>query len=155
MLFKVRHFVNANVLKSIYYALFESHINYACIICAPSYGDKISVQITTSTFSRKKHKELSITPLLYFIALKLSKLQIKSRLRTASLQTNIPIINYFQFLLIGLHFHQCLTIIKYQLPLKEIFKSLMFKQYHIEKIILFTWLYKLGMIFRKKLKVWC
>ena len=32
MLYKVRDFVNANVLKSIYYALFESHINYACII---------------------------------------------------------------------------------------------------------------------------
>ena len=32
MLYKVRYFVNANILKSIYYALFESHINYACII---------------------------------------------------------------------------------------------------------------------------
>ena len=32
MLYKVRYFVNANVLKSIYYALLESHINYACII---------------------------------------------------------------------------------------------------------------------------
>ena len=32
MLYKVRDFVNANILKSIYYALFESHINYACII---------------------------------------------------------------------------------------------------------------------------
>ena len=55
MLVIVRHFVNANILKSIYYALFESHINYACIICAPSYGDKISVQIAASTFSRNKH----------------------------------------------------------------------------------------------------
>ena len=32
MLCKVRDFVNANILKSIYYALFESHINYACIL---------------------------------------------------------------------------------------------------------------------------
>ena len=32
MLYKVRDFVNANILKSIYYALFESHINYVCII---------------------------------------------------------------------------------------------------------------------------
>ena len=38
MLFKVRDFVNANILKSIYYALFESHINYACII----WGQNIS-----------------------------------------------------------------------------------------------------------------
>ena len=32
MLYKVRDFVNTNILKSIYYALFESHFNYACII---------------------------------------------------------------------------------------------------------------------------
>ena len=33
MLNKVRDFVNVNVLKSIYYASFESHINYSCIGC--------------------------------------------------------------------------------------------------------------------------
>ena len=38
MLYKVRDFVNANILKLIYYALFESHINYACII----WGQNIS-----------------------------------------------------------------------------------------------------------------
>ena len=32
MLYKVRDFVNENILKSIYYTLFESHINYVCII---------------------------------------------------------------------------------------------------------------------------
>ena len=32
MLYKVRDFVHAEILKSIYHALFESHINYACII---------------------------------------------------------------------------------------------------------------------------
>ena len=32
MLYKLRDFVNANILKSINYALFESDINYACII---------------------------------------------------------------------------------------------------------------------------
>ena len=37
MLYKVRDFVNANILKSIYYALFESHI-YAYII----WGQNIS-----------------------------------------------------------------------------------------------------------------
>ena len=37
-LYKVRDFANANILKSIYYALFESHINYACII----WGQNIS-----------------------------------------------------------------------------------------------------------------
>ena len=38
MLYKVRDFVNANILKSIYYALFESHINYACL----KWGHNIS-----------------------------------------------------------------------------------------------------------------
>ena len=32
ILHRVRDFVNINIFKSIYYALFESHINYACII---------------------------------------------------------------------------------------------------------------------------
>ena len=32
MLYKVRGFVNAGILKSIYYALFELHVHYACII---------------------------------------------------------------------------------------------------------------------------
>ena len=75
-----------NILKSIYYALFELHINYACII----WG-QILAQLTISTFSKKRHLELSIlksvmlTPLLCFITLKLLKLQTKSRLRTVSL----------------------------------------------------------------------
>ena len=38
VLYKVRDFVNANILRSIYYALFELHINYACII----WGQNIS-----------------------------------------------------------------------------------------------------------------
>ena len=32
MLYKVRDFADARVLKSIYYALFELHIHYTCII---------------------------------------------------------------------------------------------------------------------------
>ena len=32
ILYKVRDFVNANILKSICYALFESHVIYACTI---------------------------------------------------------------------------------------------------------------------------
>ena len=36
MLYKVSDFVNSNILKSICYALFESHINYACIILGQS-----------------------------------------------------------------------------------------------------------------------
>ena len=44
MLYKVRDFVNANILKSIYYALFESHINYVYInyVCF-IWGQNISI----------------------------------------------------------------------------------------------------------------
>ena len=121
MLYKVRDFVNADFLKSICYALFESYINYACII----WGQNI---ITTNRLYILQKKALRIinfkehnahsSPLFHFI-------------------TNISIINYLQFLLIGLHFHQCLTIIKHRLPLKEIFKSLVSKQHHMEKMLLF------------------
>ena len=82
MLYKVRDFVNANILKSIYYALFESHINYACII----WGQNIST-INCLYILQKLSvlKSVMLTPVLCFIALKLLKLQIKSRLRTVSL----------------------------------------------------------------------
>ena len=50
MLHKVRDFVNANIFKSIYYALFESYINYACII----WGQNISV-INRLYITRKRH----------------------------------------------------------------------------------------------------
>ena len=86
VLYKVRDFVNANILKSIYYALFESHIDYAWII----WGQNIST-INRLYILQKRNLEVSIlkslmlTPLLCFISLKLLKLQIKSRLRSVSL----------------------------------------------------------------------
>ena len=86
MLYKVTDFVNINILKSINYALFESHINYTCII----WGQHIST-INRLYILQEKALKLSIlksvilTPLLSFIALKLLKLQIKSRLTTVSL----------------------------------------------------------------------
>ena len=66
------------------------HLNHISTILV-SYEDKTLTQLTVSTLSRKRHLELSIlksvilTPLLCFITVKLSKLQIKSRLRTVSL----------------------------------------------------------------------
>ena len=66
MLYKVRDFVNANILKSVYYALLESHINYACTI----WGQNIST-INYFYILQRRHLELSIlksvilTPLLF------------------------------------------------------------------------------------------
>ena len=49
MLYKVRNFVNANILKSIYYALFESDFNYDCII----WGRNISPMNLLFTLQKK------------------------------------------------------------------------------------------------------
>ena len=59
MLYKVRYFVNANILKSIYYELFELHINYACLHSRVFHHSKI-IRISTIftnwfTFSSMSH----------------------------------------------------------------------------------------------------
>ena len=86
MLYRVRDFVNANILKSNYYALFESHINYACII----RGQNIStinplyiLQKKTLRIINFKERNAHSSSLFHYY--KLSKLQIKSRLRTVFL----------------------------------------------------------------------
>ena len=84
----------------------------------------------------KEHNAPS-SPLFYYSKI-IIKVADKVKLRTVSLEKNIPIINYLQFSIIGLHFHQCLTIIKHRLSLKEIFKSLVSKQHHMEKMLLFS-----------------
>ena len=94
------------------------YLNHTLTLLA-SYGDKPSVLLTVSTFSRKILKSAKLNVFLCFIALKLSKLQIKLRLRTVFLWTNILLINYLQFLLLGFYFHQCFAIIKDLLPLKR------------------------------------
>ena len=70
MLYKVIDFVNANILKSIYYALFESHINYACCII---WGQNIStinrlyiLQKKTLRFINFKDHNAHFSPLLHY-----------------------------------------------------------------------------------------
>ena len=78
MLYKVRDFVNMQIFLNQY---IMHYLNHTLTILA-SYGDKTSAQLTFSTFSRKRHVKLSIskrvmlTPLLYFITLKLSNILI-------------------------------------------------------------------------------
>ena len=86
MLYKVRDFVNANILKSIYYALFESHINYACII----WGQNISTVNRLYILWKKalriinfKERNVFSSPMFHYS--KIIKLQIKSRLKTVFL----------------------------------------------------------------------
>ena len=78
MLYKVRDFVNMQIFLNQY---IMHYLNHTLTILA-SYGDKTSAQLTFSTFSRKRHIKLSIskrvmlTPLLYFITLKLLNILI-------------------------------------------------------------------------------
>ena len=141
ILYKVRDFVNANILKSIYYALFESHIKYACII----WGQNISTINRLNILQKKalriiNFKQRNAHSSLLFHYSKIIKIADKVKMENCLFIKNISIINYFKFLLIGLHFHQCLTIMKHRLPPKEIFKSLVSKQHHMEKMLLFIWL---------------
>ena len=73
MLYKVKDFVNTNIIKSMYYAVFETYINYACII----WGQKITA-IILPYILWKRHLQLSVlksvmlTHPLSFITQKLS-----------------------------------------------------------------------------------
>ena len=60
MLYKVRDFVNAEILKSIYYALFESHIHYACII----WGQNVCT-INRLFILQKKSRDVHTAPLFF------------------------------------------------------------------------------------------
>ena len=57
MLFKVRDFVNANILI---HAIHIMHYLNSTLTMIASFGDKILAQLTVSTFSKKRHLKLSI-----------------------------------------------------------------------------------------------
>ena len=38
LLFKIRNFVNVNTLKTIYYAIFDSHINYVNVVLPQNFN---------------------------------------------------------------------------------------------------------------------
>ena len=56
LLFKIRNFVNASTVKTIYYAIFDSHINYANVIWAQNFNpvNRVSI-LQTSTDKLFKH----------------------------------------------------------------------------------------------------
>ena len=60
MLYKVRDFVHENILKSIYYALFESHINYACIIWGQTISTINRLYILQKSFKKRKAQCFSL-----------------------------------------------------------------------------------------------
>ena len=53
LLFKIRKFVADEILRSIYFAIFESNLNYCCLVWAQNYNT-----INSLVFYKKKHLEL-------------------------------------------------------------------------------------------------
>ena len=53
LLFKIRKFVADEILRSIYFAIFESNLNYCCLVWAQNYNT-----INCLVFYKKKHLEL-------------------------------------------------------------------------------------------------
>ena len=51
LLFKIRNYVNFNTLKSIYFAIFDSHINYANLI----WGQNVNSGFLIVTLQKKSH----------------------------------------------------------------------------------------------------
>ena len=133
MLYKVRDSVNTDILKSIYYALFESYINYVCIIWEQNISTINRLYILQKKAFRIinfKERNAHSSPLFHYS--KIVKIVDKVKIENC-LFINKYANNKLPF---GTHFHQCLTIIKHCLPPKEIFKSLVSKQ-HMEKMLLF------------------
>ena len=49
ILFKVREFVNIKILNSIYYTIFDCHLNYANTVCGQNKNSMNRVIITQNT----------------------------------------------------------------------------------------------------------
>ena len=68
MLYKVRDFVNAGILKAIYHALFESHIHYVCIIWGQNLctiNHIVTIQEKALTLIYFKERNTHTAPLLF------------------------------------------------------------------------------------------
>ena len=58
LLFKIRNYVNFNTLKSIYFAIFDSHINYANL----KWGQKLNSAFRISTLQKKVIRVINNQP---------------------------------------------------------------------------------------------
>ena len=58
LLFKIKNFININTLKTIYYAIFDSHINYANVIWAQNFNAVNRVSI----LQKKALRTISFQP---------------------------------------------------------------------------------------------
>ena len=150
LLYKARDFVNKGILKSIYFALFDSHINYASII----WGQNINTINRLFLLQKKairtinfKERRAHTNPLFKNSnILKLhDKIKIANCLLISSYVHNkLPSIfnNWFTF---SSNFHQYET----SLPQKIILKFQVLKQLLMEKVPSLAWVSRHGMVSRK------
>ena len=127
LLFKIRNFVNVNTLKTIYYAIFESNINYVNVIWAQNFN-------TVNRVSILQEKALVIVfrqkIVIQAICLKNKiylNLKIKFNLKMYSWSVNTSIIYYHHFSTTGSHFVMICIIITQLPPLQVNYSSSHFK----------------------------
>ena len=116
LLFKIRNFFNVTALKTIYYAIFDSNINYANVIWAQNFNAVNRVSI----LQKKTLRNISFQPRnCHSIPLSkkqnLLKFEDKFNLKMCCWSLNTLIIYYDQFLTNGSHFALVYIIIT-QLP---------------------------------------
>ena len=81
MLYKVKYFFNAGILKAFYHALFESHIRYTCIILGTECMHNQSSSILQKKASRLIHfKERNTHTDSLFVKSKMVKLPDKTNI---------------------------------------------------------------------------
>ena len=156
MLYKVRDFVNANILKSIYYAFFESHINYACIIWKQNISTVNRLYIHHKKALRiinLKECNANSSPLFHHskIIKNVDKVKIENCFIINKYANNkLPSIFTNWFIVSSMsHNYQTSFASKGNLQILSVQTT------SYGKMFSFIWLWKLGMIFRKKWKVWC
>ena len=105
MLYKVRDFVDAGILKSIYHALFESHIHYACIIWRQNVctiNRLFILQKKALRLIHFKERNAHFAPL--FFKSKIVKLPNKIKTEHCLSSASMSTTNYLPSLIAGLYF---------------------------------------------------
>ena len=130
LLFKIRNFVNVNTLKTIYYAIFDSHIDY--MVCAR----KLKTVNRVFTLHKEALRIISFQP-IQALCLKSTiylNLETKFKLKRYSWSVNTSIMYYHQFLTTGTHTVLMYIMVTQIPPLLLNYSNPHSKQSYIEKI---------------------
>ena len=121
MLYKVRDFADAGILKSIYYALFELHIHYPCII----WGQNVYTNSWLFILQKKalrlilfKKRNAHTAPL--FFKSKIVNFSAKLKLKLVISSATMSTTNYLPSLIAGLYFPPFFITMKLHLQPKVI-----------------------------------